>query len=342
MHRSHYFEGRYENLYVDADALPALDPVRVSVRWQAAQALRRSGDSLKLGHGFNKTLPGQRTRAHSHDDWDELLSGVLCIQASPDSGHLRLHTRPRHTFIPPQVGGLVLCPPSLEHEVEPNRSSELRLSLGLNVGPGSQTALKSDAGFGILRSMNPRHMHLAGRGTTTKLAVYWPSRRSNRSSDMEGSSNQRRGFLRWAAAVGGMLAAGRTAQAYHTDTHFEDKVAHKLVYQCNKADPDYLEHIMFSVGEMVRKYGDDIHLVVTAFGPGIHILGKKPGRPIPKEIQERVVSLAAYGVDFHACGNTMDSLKWTKDDLVEFAEVVQVGVDDLMQLQEKGFAYCSW
>lgn len=152
----------------------------------------------------------------------------------------------------------------------------------------------------------------------------------------------RRGFLKWLAGLAGAVTAGKVAQAYHTETHFEDTVTHKLVYQCNKADPDYVDHILFSVGEMLRKYGDDIHLVVTCFGPGLHILAKEPGRPVKAEARERVISLAAYGVHFHACGNTMDSLGWTKEHLYEFSRVVQIGVEDLMHLQKKGFAYVAW
>jgi hypothetical protein len=38
----------------------------------------------------------------------------------------------------------------------------------------------------------------------------------------------------------------------------------------------------------------------------------------------------------------MKSLNWTKNDLLDFARVVPIGVDDLMRLQERGFAYISW
>jgi intracellular sulfur oxidation DsrE/DsrF family protein len=103
-----------------------------------------------------------------------------------------------------------------------------------------------------------------------------------------------------------------------------------------------MEHVLFSVGEMLRKYGDEAHLVVTAIGPGIHILAKKPKRPIPDIISQRVSSLAAYGVAFHACGNTMKSLGWNKEDMLEFAEIVEIGADDLMLLQEQGYSYISW
>jgi len=151
----------------------------------------------------------------------------------------------------------------------------------------------------------------------------------------------RRQVLRLAGLFGAGMAA-RAVHAHHTETHFEDSSTHKLVYQCNSADHDYLDHILFSCGEMLRKYGDDIELVVATFGPGIHLLGKRPGRAISRRQQQRAGSLNDYGVAFHACGNTMESLGWKEEDLLEFAKVVPVGVDDIMLLQEKGFAYLSW
>ena len=151
----------------------------------------------------------------------------------------------------------------------------------------------------------------------------------------------RRAFLQAAGLFGAGMFASK-AQAIHTDTHFDEVAKHRLVYQLNHADNEYIGHILFSCGEMLRKFGDDIELVVTTFGPGVNILGKKPARPIDKIHLDRARSLAAYGVAFHACGNTMKSLKWTKEDIVDYASIVQVGAVDLMELQEKGFSYISW
>ena len=131
-------------------------------------------------------------------------------------------------------------------------------------------------------------------------------------------------------------------QTHHTDTHFEDKSDHQIVYQLNKADPEYMAHILFSAGEMIRKYADNVEVVIAVFGPGIHLLGKQPQRPVPLEVQQRAASLAAYGVAFHACANTMKAVKWTEKDMVDYAKIVPIGVDDIMQLQEKGFSYFSW
>ena len=151
----------------------------------------------------------------------------------------------------------------------------------------------------------------------------------------------RRRLMHWLTAAGGLFAVGQ-ARAHHTETHFEDASEHQIVYQCNKADPDYLRSVLFSVGELIRRYGDNVEIVVACFGPGINLLGDPPARPIPEESLQRAASLNAYGVAFHACRNTMDSLGWTEENLVDYAIVVPVGVEDIMLLQEKGFSYFSW
>ena len=157
--------------------------------------------------------------------------------------------------------------------------------------------------------------------------------------------SKRRQFLSL-LGLGSISLAGASlnsskAHAQHTETHFDDKSIHRLVYQCNKADHDYIEHLLFSCGEMLRKYGDDIELVVAAFGPGLNLLGKRPKRSISAVHQQRSASLADYGVRFQACGNTMKSMDWQEKDLLEHAQIVPIGVDGIMKLQEQGFSYIS-
>lgn len=165
----------------------------------------------------------------------------------------------------------------------------------------------------------------------------------------KGFDGLRRRLLGGTLAGLGVAVLGNNTASAQTDTgsvdelHFPgDEPQHKVVYQFNKADLGYQDHVIFSVGEMLRKYGDNIKIVVVAFAEGVHILGKHPGREVKEEIRQRISSLALYGVEFHACGNTMKSLKWTEEDLVDFAQVVQVGAADLMELQEQGYSYISW
>ena len=147
-----------------------------------------------------------------------------------------------------------------------------------------------------------------------------------------------------AAGTAGWLLGGRArAQESADELRFPgDPAEHKVVYQLNRADPDYHDHVIFSVGEMIRRYGDNVEVAVVAFAEGIHALAKEPERPVSEEIQQRISSLSQYGVDFVACGNTMESLGWGEDDMVDFARVVQVGAAELMELQEDGYAYIAW
>jgi len=149
----------------------------------------------------------------------------------------------------------------------------------------------------------------------------------------------RRRWLGALVATGGVAALGHGA-AVHGATKSGPK--HRLVYQFNKADEDYHQHVLFSASEVLRKYNGNIDLVVVCFGPGIHILAQFPQRPVSKETEQRVAALAKQGVEFHACNNTLKSLGWSADDLHEFAKVVDVGAGDLMELQEQGYAYVSW
>lgn len=153
----------------------------------------------------------------------------------------------------------------------------------------------------------------------------------------------RRKFLA-ALAAGGLMALPARAQEKGEETlRFPgDPPDNLVVYQFNKADPEYHDHVIFSVGAMLRQYGDNIRIVVTAIGPGIHILLKQPKRPVSKTIREKVASLADYGVEFHACGNTLKSLNMTEKDLLPFVKLVEVGAADLMELQKQGYAYISW
>jgi intracellular sulfur oxidation DsrE/DsrF family protein len=169
----------------------------------------------------------------------------------------------------------------------------------------------------------------------------------------ESISMGRRKLLGRLAAVGGgvVLAAEARAQTAApgqpaaTDKTLRfpgDPPENFVVYQFNKADADYHEHVIFSVGAMLRQYGDNIKIVVSAFGPGIHVLLKKPRRPVAKEIREKITSLSQYGVEFHACGNTLTALGLTEKDILPFATYVEVGAADIMELQKKGYAYLSW
>lgn len=167
-------------------------------------------------------------------------------------------------------------------------------------------------------------------------------------------NDSRRHFLRGLLAGSSLLALNSAAAEKKKDDTIPvapvaptapfpgDPAEHKVVYQFNDADEGYHNAVLFSVGAMLRKYGDNIEIVVVGIGPGIHVLAKNPERPVSENVRARVSSLMEYGVKFHACGNTMKALNWKPDNIIDGVAIVEVGAADLMELQEKGYAYLAW
>ncbi len=136
--KTHFFAGRYENIYLDIEHVPALVEVYDLVESTAREILALPADTaLRVGGWFNQMGPGQYTLPHRHDDDDELLSAVYYVQVPPDSGALVIQEPPFSTRVEPRAGMLVLFPPHVQHEVTENQSQEQRLSIGMNIGPAT-------------------------------------------------------------------------------------------------------------------------------------------------------------------------------------------------------------
>ena len=134
--RTHFFNGRYENLYIDIAHVPELGQVFDSAREVARRLLGLPADApLRCGGWFNRMGPGQVTLPHRHDDDDERLSAVYYVQVPADSGALELIEPSIRTRVEPRAGRFVFFPPSVLHEVTENRGAAERLSIGINIGP---------------------------------------------------------------------------------------------------------------------------------------------------------------------------------------------------------------
>lgn len=128
--KTHYFDGRYENIYLEDTLVSLLSELKADARRYAEQLLGRP--VTKMGCWFNAMEPGQSTTLHRHDDDDETLSGVYYIEVPPDSGNLIIHLGERLIEHPPVVGQWVFFSPQTPHEVSQNRSNQARLSIAFN------------------------------------------------------------------------------------------------------------------------------------------------------------------------------------------------------------------
>lgn len=132
--QSHFFAGRFENIYIDAQRLLELSTLLQRVREYAGLILKIPDKNLRVGFWFNEMGPGHRTLEHSHDDDDELLSAVYYVRVPEHSGDLVLSALQGKIQISPVAGQLLFFKPDLLHEVLENKSNETRLSIGMNVG----------------------------------------------------------------------------------------------------------------------------------------------------------------------------------------------------------------
>jgi uncharacterized protein len=107
-----------------------------------------------------------------------------------------------------------------------------------------------------------------------------------------------------------------------------------LVLQLSDNEQEKQALVLSVANNLLKAYDPDkIAIEVVAFGPGIDLLrAESPNRA-------RVDSLVAQGVQFDICMNTVDTLERESKhvDINPKAVKVQVGVDRILQLTEKGY-----
>ncbi len=138
--KTHLFDGRYENIYINAEHIPELALLMKDAIKSAVAILNT--ENLRAGFWFNYMPSGSTTTLHTHDDDDELLSGVYYVHAPDDSGNLILYDDADNNTkkitkkieIIPKAGNFIFFKPDAPHEVSRNNSNEHRLSIGINFG----------------------------------------------------------------------------------------------------------------------------------------------------------------------------------------------------------------
>lgn len=135
LRRTHFFGGRYENLYLERERIHAIGRVLEQADGYAKNLLKTPDEKLRSGFWINDMGPNEVTTEHDHDDYDEMLSGVYYVQVPQDSGELIVVDKHCRTLVTPQAGMFVFFAPNVLHSVSVNRSKERRISIGMNFGP---------------------------------------------------------------------------------------------------------------------------------------------------------------------------------------------------------------
>lgn len=135
LRKTHWFDGRYENIYLQRDVHPLLVELIEEALELAAEQLETTADELAVGFWLNLMPPGHSTTLHSHDDMDELLSAVFYLEVPQHSGNLQIQVDGELVNVEPSEGDYLFFSPRLAHAVGQNRSRKPRLSLAMNFGP---------------------------------------------------------------------------------------------------------------------------------------------------------------------------------------------------------------
>jgi intracellular sulfur oxidation DsrE/DsrF family protein len=136
------------------------------------------------------------------------------------------------------------------------------------------------------------------------------------------------------AALFLVLAAAPVALAAET--------VHKVAIHVDQNNPKVMNMALNNIAN-IRKYyaakGEKIVIELVAYGPGLHML-RADTSPVKARIEK--MALEIDNLKFSACGNThriMSGKAGKKIELLSEATLVPSGVVQLIELQEKGYAY---
>ncbi|WP_121630255.1 DsrE family protein [Tropicibacter alexandrii] len=132
-----------------------------------------------------------------------------------------------------------------------------------------------------------------------------------------------------------VLVALCIALTLSTGAFAADKL--KVVYHVSEADK-----VGFALGNMLNHIQgvggpENVEIVLVAHGPALKAFHDISADP---KTSERVAALQGNGVQFEACGNTMNAQAVGLDDLLDgFARRDEGGVVRIAQLQSEGYLY---
>ena len=108
----------------------------------------------------------------------------------------------------------------------------------------------------------------------------------------------------------------------------------KVVYSLYVGDLETVDHTIGSMYNILKEYpAESLKIVVVAYGKGLRVLKKD----YDKKTLERVKSLMEYDVEFIACKNTMETMKWKESDFIDGIGFTQAGIVEVIEKQKDGY-----
>ena len=103
----------------------------------------------------------------------------------------------------------------------------------------------------------------------------------------------------------------------------------KFVLQISDMDPSKQTLVLNVAGNILNAYGQDqVDIEIVAFGPGLRLLFEGNAN------EDRIESLAASGVRFFACQNTINNMSNTLGQPVKINSVASSGKGGIVRIKE--------
>lgn len=96
----------------------------------------------------------------------------------------------------------------------------------------------------------------------------------------------------------------------------------------NTNDLEHLNHILDSVNNVLKVYPmDTLRVAIVFYSKGMRLI-RKDADP---QTLKRIDSLIQYDVEMVGCKNTMDTMKWKKNEFIDDIEYVQTGLAEVVE-----------
>lgn len=131
-----------------------------------------------------------------------------------------------------------------------------------------------------------------------------------------------------------LLSIFSFAQSNFSDPQPTFENPRKVVYSLYVGDLETVNHTIGSMYNILKEYpAESLKIVVVAYGKGLRVLKKD----YDANTLQRIKSLMEYDVEFIACRNTMETMKWTEEDFIDGVEYTQAGIVEVIERQVDGY-----
>ncbi len=132
----------------------------------------------------------------------------------------------------------------------------------------------------------------------------------------------------------GIAAGGATPVSAQQPTAAQGKGKYQIVFHVSESNPQQWNITLNNAMAFQRNLGkENTEIEIVANGPGLNMLKAE------SKVADRITQALDKNIDVVACGETMETTKVSKADLVGGVRVVRGGIIEIADRQRAGWVY---